>query len=244
MTLVRAGTPAEWATWVAERVIERVRQTPALTLCLPTGLTPLPIYDRLADAVRTGRVSFAQAVVVLLDEFGGVAAEDPGRCDQTLQRFLLDRIDLPPGRFHRFDLSGDLDAACRAHEAAVGTGCDLALLGVGVNGHIGMNEPGTPADTLTRRVALAPETTAAAARYFSHDGLPTWGVTMGIGTIRRSREVLVLASGPAKAPIARRIVEGPVTPDVPATLLRDHDNAQLVLDENAAGELPVDASFG
>lgn len=237
MRLVRVGGADAWAQWVAEHVIAHLQQQPALKLCLPTGLTPVPVYARLVQAVRAGRVSFAQAAVVLLDEFGGVAPADPGRCDQMLRRFLLDQVDLRPSAFHRLDLSGDIDAACRAHEAAVGEGCDLALLGVGTNGHIGMNEPGTAADSLTRRVDLAPETTAASARYFSHDELPTWGVTMGIGTIRRSREVLVLATGAGKAAIVRRIVEGPITPDVPATLLADHPASMLVVDEDAAAQL-------
>jgi glucosamine-6-phosphate deaminase len=232
--LVRGGSTEGWAALVADLFIVRLKAHPAMRICLPTGLTPVPIYDRIAEAVAAGQVSFARAEVFLLDEFGGVDAGDPGRCDQMLERFLLSRIDLPSARFHRLDLSGDIDAACRAYEAAIGDGCDLTLLGIGTNGHVGMNEPGAPADGLTRRVTLAPDTIAASARYFAHDRLPTWGVTMGLGTLRRSREIWILATGAGKAAIVRQALHGPVTTAVPATQLREHSSVLLIADDEAA----------
>jgi glucosamine-6-phosphate deaminase len=235
--LLRGGSTEAWAALVADLFIERLRARPALRVCLPTGLTPVPIYDRIAAAVAGGEVSFAGAEVFLLDEFGGVDPQDAGRCDQMLQRFLLSRIDLSPARFHRLDLTGDIDAVCRAYERAIGDGCDLTLLGIGTNGHVGMNEPGTPAASLTRRVTLAPDTIAASARYFGHDRLPTWGVTMGLETLRRSREIWVLASGPAKAPIVRDTLHGPVTTAVPATQLREHPSVLLIADDEATAGL-------
>jgi glucosamine-6-phosphate deaminase len=232
--LVRGGSTEAWAALLAGLFMQRLNARPALRVCLPTGLTPVPIYDRIAAAVAAGEASFARAEVFLLDEFGGVDQRDPGRCDQMLERFLLARIDLPPERFHRLDLTGDIDAVCRTYEGVVGDGCDLTLLGIGTNGHVGMNEPGAAADSLTRRVSLAPDTIAASARYFGHDRLPTWGVTMGLGTLRRSREVWILASGPGKAPIVRQTLDGPVTIAVPATQLRDHPSVLLIADDEAA----------
>jgi glucosamine-6-phosphate deaminase len=218
---------------VAALFIDRLKARADLRLCLPTGLTPVPIYDRIAGAVAAGEVSFARADVFLLDEFGGVAADDAGRCDQMLERFLIARVDLPPARFHRLDLTGDLDAVCREYEARIGEGCDLTLLGIGTNGHVGMNEPGAAGDSLTRRVSLTPDTIAASARYFGHDRLPTWGVTMGLGTLRRSREIWILASGAGKAAIVERTLHGPVTDDVPSTQLRDHPSVLLIADDEA-----------
>src|SRR5204862_4861762 len=127
---------------VAALLMARLAERPALRVCLPTGLTPMPVYDRLAAAVARGESSFGQAEVFLLDEFGGVAPDDAGRCDQMLLRAFVSRVDLAPGRFHRFELQGDVDAECRRYEALIGAGCDLALLGIGTNGHVGMNEPG------------------------------------------------------------------------------------------------------
>jgi glucosamine-6-phosphate deaminase len=231
--LLPGGSSEEWAVKIASLFIERLKARPDLRVCLPTGLTPVPIYDRIAAAVAAGEVSFARAEVFLLDEFGGVDASDPGRCDQMLDRFLIRRIDLPRARFHCLDLAGDIDEACRAYEDAVGDRCDLSLLGIGTNGHIGMNEPGSAKDSLTRRVDLAPDTIAASARYFGHDRLPTWGVTMGLGTIRRSGEIWILASGRTKAAIVAETLHGPVTTNVPATQLRDHPSSLLIADDDA-----------
>jgi glucosamine-6-phosphate deaminase len=237
MNVISGGSPDVWAEAVAERFIAALQARPALRVCLPTGLTPVPIYDRVAAAVAGGRISFARAEIILLDEFGGVDPADPGRCERMLERYLLSRVDLPPGRFHAFDLTRDLDEVCREHEAVVGAGCDLALLGVGTNGHVGMNEPGSSPDSLTRRVDLAPATIAASARYFSHERLPTWGVTMGLATLRRSRGIWILASGSGKAAIVRDIVHGPVTDAVPATQFHQHPGTVLIADEAAAVEL-------
>jgi glucosamine-6-phosphate deaminase len=235
MEFENAGSTASWADHVAALVIARVAARPSLRLVLPTGLTPMPVYDRLADAVARGTVSFARADVFLLDEFGGVPPDDPGRCDQMLTRAFVARVDVAPGRFHRFSLDNDVDDECRRYEALIGAGCDLALLGIGTNGHLGMNEPGSARDSLTRRVNLAPSTIAASARYFGRDtGLPTWGVTLGLGTLGRSRHVWILATGPEKAAIVRETLRGPVTTDVPSTLLRDHPGARLIADEEAA----------
>lgn len=238
MTVLRAGTASAWAAMVADWLLERLRTNPGLRVCLPTGLTPVPVYRRVAEAVGRGEASFREAEVFLLDEFGGVAPDDPGRCDQMLWRFLLNDVDLPRERFHGFDLDGDIDRTCRDVESLIGPGgVDLTLLGIGTNGHIGMNEPGAGAASLTRRVMLTPETSAASARYFTHGRLPTWGVTMGLGTIGRSREVWLLASGAGKAGIVRAAVEGPVTPEVPASLLRNHPRAFFVLDDEAASQV-------
>ena len=235
MKLERAATLDAWADLVTGLLIQRLQRTPTLRMCLPTGLTPVPLYDRLSAAVARRDASLEHATIFLLDEFGGVAPSDPGRCDNMLRRGLLDRLAVPPAQFHRFDLTGDVLQECAAYEAAVGDGCDITLLGIGSNGHIGMNEPGSSPDSATRRVSLAAATVTASARYFNreHD-LPTWGVTMGVGTILRSREIWLLATGPAKAAIVGQTLRGAITPDVPASLLRSHGNTILFTDEAAA----------
>jgi glucosamine-6-phosphate deaminase len=236
MKLVRVPRLEAWADHVASELVRRLQVRPDLRICLPTGSTPVPVYDRIAAAVARREVSFSRAAVFLLDEFGGVSKDDPGRCDQMLRRWLLDRIDLPVAQYHRFDLDGDIDAECARFEALLDPeGCDLTLLGIGGNGHIGMNEPGSAADTVTRRVALAPATIAASARYFGRtSNLPSWGVTLGVGTIRRSEEVWLIATGTAKAHIVRATLRGPLTTAVPASLLQDHPNTVLMADDDAA----------
>ena len=152
MKLERAATLDAWADLVTGLLIQRLQRTPTLRMCLPTGLTPVPSTTDWRPPWRAATCHSARATIFLLDEFGGVAPSDPGRCDNMLRRGLLDRLDVPPAQFHGFDLTGDVEHECAAYEAAVGEGCDITLLGIGGNGHIGMNEPGSPPESTTRRV--------------------------------------------------------------------------------------------
>ena len=168
MMIARFPTIDEWADHVADQFVALLKTKPGARLCLPTGNTPGPVYDRVAAAVRDGRASFREAEVFLLDEFGGVPADAAGRCDVMLRRGLLDHVDLPDDRYHRIDTHGpDVDASARAYDAALHPPLDLTILGIGANGHIGMNEPGAPVDSQTRRVDLARETMDGAERYFN-----------------------------------------------------------------------------
>jgi glucosamine-6-phosphate deaminase len=187
---------------------------------------------------RQGLVSFRDATAFALDEFGSLRPDDPGRCANMLRDHLVNHIDLPPTRFHVFDTDApDLDQVCHDFDIAVGSGFDLTLLGIGLNGHLGMNEPGTPPDSPTRRVELHPQTVTSAARYITHTRVPTWGLTIGLKQLLASEEVWLLATGSTKAEIVRQILCGEVTPDVPASLLRPHRNCYLFLDNAAAALL-------
>ena len=176
----------------------------------------------------------------LLDEFGGVTPDAEGRCDVMLRRALLDHVDLPPVRYHRPDPEApDVDAMCDDYESRLGSGLDLALLGIGTNGHIGMNEPGTPPDSPYAAGRAPRGDDKASARYFGSGPLPTWGVTVGLRVLLASRMVWLLAGGESKADIVREIVEGDPSPDLPASLLRGHPDCWLFVDEAAAARLAV-----
>ncbi|HEY8549119.1 MAG TPA: glucosamine-6-phosphate deaminase [Vicinamibacterales bacterium] len=236
--IIRATSIDSWAAQVAERFTQALRERPALRCCLPTGLTPLPVYRLLAERVRSGEISFSQAEVFLLDEFGGVPPDAPGRCDVMLRQALLDHIDLPPERYHRpIPEAPDVVAMCAAYDTALGRP-DLTLLGIGINGHVGMNEPGSTPESPTRRVELAPESVEASARYFGAGPLPSWGVTVGLGPLRGSQEVWLLATGESKAAIVRDILLEPVSVHRPASLFRGHPNCLLFVDAAAAALLP------
>jgi glucosamine-6-phosphate deaminase len=126
---------------------------------------------------------------------------------------------------------------CKLYDAAIGGGFDLILLGIGRNGHLGMNEPGSPVDSPTRRVDLHPGTVQASARYFAHGNLPGWGVTVGLDAILGSKEVWLLANGAGKAAIIRDSVRGEIGPSNPASLLRRHPNCALFVDAEAGALL-------
>ncbi len=237
MNVLRFDSEAAWARGVCALWRDRLHVKPDLKICLPTGLTPVPVYAGMIDAVQAGHASFARASIFALDEFGGLERDDDGRTRRTLERQLIGAIDLPPASFHALDPdAGDLERHCAEYDAAIGDGFDLVLLGIGTNGHLGMNEPGTPVGP-TARVVLHEDTIRASARYFSHQNLPTWGLTVGLDAILGAAEVWLLATGPSKARIIQRTVEGEISSHNPASLLRRHSNCSLFVDPDAAALL-------
>ncbi len=240
MRVLRFDSEAVWAAGVAAKWCDRLRANPRLRMCLPAGHTPVPVFAAMAKAVGQGRVSFREAEVFLLDEFGELLFADPGRCEQQLRRTLIDHIDLPGERFHFLHTGADdLVAECRRYDRAIGRGFDLTLLGVGLNGHLGMNEPGTPADSFTHRAELHPATVEASRRYLTHAQAPSWGATVGLNHLLGSGEVWLLACGAGKAEIVQRTIAGEITADVPSTLLRRHPNSFLYVDAAAGAGLDV-----
>lgn len=233
---IRVLPASTWADHVATLLADRLEARTDLVVCLPTGSTPRPVYERLPGVLASRGVSAAAATVVLLDEYLGVPAGHPARCDSMLGQGLLDRLDPAAGRVITFDVDGlDGAAACSAFDDAVAAagGLDLVVLGLGRNGHIGMNEPGSALDAPTRAVALAASTREAARRY-GVDPPPTHGVTLGMAAILATPEIWMLATGAEKADILAATLDGPLTSDVPASLLRDHPGLRIIVDDAAA----------
>lgn len=203
-------------------------------MCLPTGSTPQPMYRRFGEAGG----GLTSATVYLLDEFG-LPAGAPGRCDAALKRDLLDLVAAPPRATHSWNpQAADLASEVNRFSASVEAGgLDLTVLGIGRNGHLGLNEPGSrPADG-ARRVELAPSTIAAAAASGS-DPQPTWGLTLGMKEILSSARIWLLATGEHKAEILAAALAGDVTSQLPASYLREHPDVTVFCDEAAASRLP------
>ena len=238
MNILQFDSERSWLESIVTFWRDRLRLNPALRHCLASGNTPIPVYRELVRATCQGQVSFSTAAVFALDEFGGLTPDDPGRCANMLLRDLVNHVDLPPAGFHFLNAdASDLDAECHAYDQAIGNGFDLVVLGIGGNGHLGMNEPGSPCDSATRRVDLHEDTIASSARYVSHERLPRWGLTVGMKQFFASKEVWLVATGPAKAEIVRRIVRAEISEQVPASLMRQHANCSLFLDATAGSLL-------
>jgi glucosamine-6-phosphate deaminase len=208
--------------------------TPAAVIALPTGSTPVGLYGRLRTLASAGEVALSSARYVNLDEYVGVGPSDPHSFAAFLRRHFLDAPDIPAGhvRLLRGD-AADIAAEAAAHDAAVAAwgGLDLAILGLGGNGHIAFNEPGTRWDAGTHVVPLTEETRAANAAYFA-DGfvVPSHGLTMGIGMIRAARRVLLMVSGRAKAEALGALLAGEPDRDWPVTALCGHPGLTVVAD--------------
>ena len=215
---------------VADVVIRQLAQRPGSVLVFPTGNTPLGLYRRLVAAAGAGTVDFSQARVVALDEYAGLEPGDPRSLTDWLRRGLLDPVGVPPARVHGFEAGAE---ALEATITALG-GLDLVILGLGLNGHLGFNEPGSAFDSRTRNITLTPASLRSNAAYWgSQRRVPRHGLTLGLGTIAAARAVVLMVSGAAKRTILSRTLAGAVSPDVPASLLTTLDHAVLHVDQAA-----------
>ncbi|MFH1529286.1 MAG: glucosamine-6-phosphate deaminase [Pseudomonadota bacterium] len=234
-TAVAEEAAARIAAWVAAR--------PDAVIAIPTGLTPVELYRRLVAAHRAGAPDLGGVSWFALDEFQGVAPDHPGSFRRWLLEALIHPAGLDPERLH--SLRGDAPdpaAEARAYEARIRAagGLDLAVLGVGRNGHLAFNEPGTPPDSPTGTRRLTEATREANAYLFSVGEVPTHGMSMGLGTLAATRRLLLLATGASKAAAVQAMTrpETSVT-TCPAALLRDHPDAVALVDREAAAALHV-----
>jgi glucosamine-6-phosphate deaminase len=227
----------EWAGTVAARLVARLGARPALRVCLPTGDTPTPVYAELVAAEWRGEASLASATVLLLDEWVGLPPDDPARCDARLRDELIGQLSAPPA-FVPIDVDGpDPEAAAVAHDMELARGLDLAVLGLGMNGHVGFNEPGSRPDDATRLVRLAISSREAAVARYGAGFVPTAGITVGLARLLEARECWLLVTGQRKAAILRRALDEPEGPDCPASYLRRHPRLTVFADEAAASLL-------
>ncbi|HEX7188159.1 MAG TPA: glucosamine-6-phosphate deaminase [Actinomycetes bacterium] len=231
----------EIASLVADAICTLLAATPDTVLGLATGSSPSPVYRELLRRHREGRVSFARARGFLLDEYVGLPAGHPQRYRSVIAEELEHHVDFADGAVQGPDgQAEDLPAACAAYEKAIADagGVDLQLLGIGTDGHVAFNEPGSSLSSRTRVKTLTAQTRADNARFFdSADEVPRHVLTQGLGTIRDARHLVLVATGPSKASAVAAMVEGPVSALCPASVLQLHPHATVLLDDAAAGEL-------
>lgn len=216
---------------------------PDTVLGLATGGTMEAVYERLIALHREGGASFARAQSFNLDEYVGLAGDHPCSYRHYMAEKLFDHIDIPADAAHLpVGEAADPEAEAARYEAEIVAAgdIDLQLLGLGLNGHIGFNEPTSSLTSITRLKTLERSTREANSRYFPDgEAPPRLAITMGIGTIMRAREVLLVATGAAKAPAVAQVIEGPVSARWPGSILQMHRHATLILDRAAASELEL-----
>lgn len=233
----------ELALEILELVGARGRAGRPCVLGLATGSSPRAVYAELARARAAGEADFAHVSTVHLDEYLGLAEDDPRRFRAELERLVLGPLGIPRERAWFPPVEGEgrhLAGRCAQFERALADlgGVDLQVLGIGRNGHLAFNEPGAPLDGRTREVLLHEVTRAdAAERFGGLEHVPRRAVTLGLGTILEARALRVLAFGAAKREVVARALEGPLDAAVPASALRLHGDCTLWLDREAAGAL-------
>jgi len=233
--------PDEAGTLVGGAIATLVAARPAAVLGLATGSSPLTVYADLARRCAAGTLTLAGARAFLLDEYVGLPPGAPESYRAFIRAHFEAGVDIPPDAVQGPDVTAaDLTAACARYEAAIAEagGVDLQLLGIGTDGHIGFNEPGSSLASRTRIKTLTDRTRQDNARFFrSPAEVPRHVVTQGVGTILEARHLVLLAYGGAKADAVARAVEGPVTAMVPGSALQLHPHATVVVDSAAAGGL-------
>jgi glucosamine-6-phosphate deaminase len=238
----------EAAATVSAGIVERLLTSkPAAVIGVATGSSPIITYRRLVEAFDAGRISFADAHVVLLDEYVGLAADHPQRYRRFVDEHLVDHVDVPADHVHAPDVdTDDLAAAGPRYETLLAElgGVDLQLLGIGTDGHVGFNEPGSSLRSRTRIKTLTAATREDNARFFEHpDDVPHHVMTQGLATIGDARHLVLVACGAAKAAPVAAAVEGPLTTSCPASILQWHPHVTVVIDEDAASGLAHSAYY-
>ena len=231
MKLITTEGSEEFARCAARFVEDRVRETPAISITLPTGSTPLGLYRLLRDARREGRFSLDEATVFMLDEYCDLPAYPAGSFIEYLGESLGDVIFNDSTNVRVISPSCDPEEYDDALDLA--GGLDLAIVGVGRNGHVGFNEPGDDPNARTHAVTLAVDTITANFRDVCQTLRPTRAITIGLADLRRARSILMLVAGEHKHGTAELLAAGIADPLVPATQLLDHDDLTIVM----AGEL-------
>lgn len=206
-------------------------------LGLATGSTPIGVYASLVRMFDEGLVDFSQVSTINLDEYLGLDPANEQSYAWFMNKHLFEHINIPSNQIHIPNgKASDPEAECDRYEQVIKRlgGVDLQLLGIGLNGHIGFNEPGPNFELRTHVIQLNPSTIKQNAKYFkSADDVPKYAITLGIGTIMRASKVVLIANGEEKADILHRALFGPVTPMVPASILQLHPDLTVIADRPA-----------
>ena len=249
MRLIIEPDYQQLSAWAAEHVIERINSAQPtaehpFVLGLPTGSSPEGMYANLVEAYRQGRVSFRNVITFNMDEYVGIPEEHPESYHSFMKRNLFDHIDCPQQNIHILNgNANDLEAECAAYEDAIRKtgGIDLFIGGIGPDGHIAFNEPGSSLASRTRIKSLTTDTIIANSRFFDNDltKVPRQALTVGVATVMDAREVMILVNGHHKARALQAAVEGPITQMWTVSAVQNHQHAIIVADEAACEELKV-----
>lgn len=224
---------------IAQRFIDIIQSAEHPKIGMATGSTPIGVYQKLVEAYDSGELSFKDVTSFNLDEYIGMTENNPSSFSYFMNTHLFDHIDIKSVHMLKGDAQDPEEEAKKYENLVCDAGpFDLQLLGIGVNGHIGFNEPGPRLYSETHIVELTKETIKANAKSFpSPEEVPSSALTLGMGTIMKAKVIIFMAKGEEKAEIVRQVFEGPITTQIPGSLLQLHPNVEVYLDAQAASKL-------
>lgn len=237
MKIVQVKDYKEMSQKAAEVIIHKVKQENRINLGLATGGTPKGLYEAMIEDHQKNGTSYQHVTTFNLDEYIGLKEQDPNSYHYYMAEALFNHIDIP--KFQTYlpnGLAADYNHECEQYDRLIQAlgGIDLQVLGIGQNGHIGFNEPGTSFQSATHIVTLEESTRKANARYFNTlDDVPTHAITMGISSIMNSKEILLLISGEEKADAMQKLLHGEISEDFPASVLKRHSHVTIIADQKA-----------
>lgn len=241
MEIVIQPTYEDMSRLAAQQIATLVRNKPSCVLGLATGSTPIGVYQELIRMHRDEGLDFSKVTTFNLDEYYGLAATHPQSYSYFMNEELFSHINIPAEQIHvPSGVATDIDAFCSWYEGEIlkAGGIDLQLVGIGRDGHIAFNEPGSSLQSRTRMKTLTRETVEDNARFFSDvSEVPRYAITMGVGTIMDAREIVMVANGKNKASVIVEALEGPVTSQVTASVLQMHPHVVCYLEKQAASKL-------
>lgn len=225
----------------AREILTVVKNNPMAVLCLASGDTPRLAYSIAAKKAKENNIDFSRCTFVALDEWMGIAPDNEGSCQFFLRHYLFDPLSIPEKNINFFNaLSANPDEECKKMNDVIALkgGIDLMIVGIGMNGHIGFNEPGQPFNQYAHVVDLDETSTTVGQKYFRESTQLSKGITLGLRHMLEAKEVLLIASGLKKAEIIKKTIHEEISPKLPSTSIRNHPNSCLMLDKEAASLLP------
>lgn len=225
---------------IAKRFVDTINTNPSCVLGFATGASVMGVYAELVNQYQNGKVSFKKVKTINVDEYVGLEPTHNQSYRYFMNDKLFNHIDIDINNTYLPLSTGNLEKNCQDYEEIIKSvgGIDLELLGIGTNGHLAFDEPGTPLDSLTHVARIDERTRMDNTRFFKQiEKVPTHALTMGLGSIAKARHIILLAFGANKAEAIKTLVEGPVSIDMPASVLKNHPDVTLYLDEDAASLL-------
>jgi galactosamine-6-phosphate isomerase len=225
-------TAAEW--------INFIKANPNATICVASGDSPKLACELFCEKVKEHDIDVSKFFFLGLDEWVGLSPETFGSCHNDFQKRLIQPLGLVPSQYHMFDaLATDLETECSKMDAVIKSrgGIDLMIVGIGMNGHIGFNEPGVAIDLLSHVIELDETTLSVGQKYFKEKTVLQKGITLGLQHLMNAKKVFLLANGERKAAVIQKAAEGDVNNQFPASIMQQHENGLILVDEAAASLL-------